>query len=233
MNRYLPNNIDDFFSGNLKNYSEEPGEDVWSEIDKRLSDNKTTRRLKPAIPVIGVAAMILVCLCMPFLIRDNFMHDNSMAQNKTNNHTLDNYNEPSKAFNNAAEMNDQLTGNIVNKQQVISTSIQNLLPEDHPVAVLSNNVNDNATKPEHLDNLIPGNLTINDLTQSNKVNEHAPASINIKLHNKHLFYLSPFFSVDHITGRFIEQYEFDNLDENDLAGREKPDMSFYRRITCR
>ena len=227
MNKYLPDNIDDFFSGQLKNYSEEPEENVWSEIDKRLSENKTTRRLKPAIPVIGIAAMILVCLCMPFLIRDNFMHDNSTAQNKTNNHILNNYNKPPTiSFNNITEMNDRLAGNIVNKQEVISTSMQSPLLEDHPVAELPSGVNDNATKPEHLDNLIPGNLTNDDLIQNNKVNEHAPASINIKLHSKHLFYLAPFFSVDHITGRFIEQYEFDNLDKNDLAGRENPDMSF-------
>ena len=49
MNRYLPDNIDDFFFGQLKNYSEEPEENIWSEIEKKLSDNKITRRLLSAI----------------------------------------------------------------------------------------------------------------------------------------------------------------------------------------
>src|SRR6478609_9400849 len=82
MNRYLPDNIDDFFSGHLKNYAEEPGENIWSEIDKKLPDNKTIRRLIPAIKIIGTAAMLVFCIGIPFFIKDNFMKDKTTAVNK-------------------------------------------------------------------------------------------------------------------------------------------------------
>ena len=51
-------------------------------------------------------------------------------------------------------------------------------------------------------------------------------STTIKFSGKHNFSVSPFFSFDHITGRLIEQYEFDNADKNDYRRREKADMSF-------
>src|SRR6478609_6556133 len=82
MNRYLPDNIDDFFSGHLKNYAEEPGENIWSEIDKKLPDNKTTRRLIPPINIIGTAAILLLCIGIPFFIKDNFRKDTITAANK-------------------------------------------------------------------------------------------------------------------------------------------------------
>jgi len=229
MNKYLPDNIDDFFSGQLKNYSEAPGENAWSEIDKRLPANKTTRRLLPAITGIGTAAMLLFCIVIPFFIKDNFMKANiniAVAGKKLSATSNDDQKVTSPPLSNTAATNDQFTGNIVNKQTGIPTSVQNPLVVNQPVAELPNTMNDNSEKNEHPGNLVTGNLPVDYLTQSNKVNEHAPESININLHNRHLFSLIPFFSVDHITGRFIEQYAFGNLDKNDLEGRENPDMSF-------
>ena len=44
MNKYLPDNIDEFFVSHLESYSEEPEEDVWNEIDKRLSAEQNNKR---------------------------------------------------------------------------------------------------------------------------------------------------------------------------------------------
>src|SRR6478735_4674494 len=225
MNRYLPDNIDDFFSGHLKNYAEEPGENIWSEIDKKLPDNKTTRRLIPAINIIGTAAILLLCIGIPFFIKDNFMKDKTTAANKKISFTSSDHKAMAGTPDQSIAANDHITANSLNKQIAISTSLQYPLMKNHPVTELLNTMNDSSEKTEHPDNLITGNIPVDDVTQSNKGNENAPASINIKLHNKHLFSLMPFFSVDHITGRFIEQYEFGNLDKDDLAGRENPDMS--------
>ncbi len=227
MNKYLPDNIDDFFSDHLKDYSEEPEENIWSEIDKRLSDNRNTKRVRPAVPFIGIAVTLLFCLGIPFFIKDNFIKNNTAAENKRISPTS---NESSKVtaatLSNTPETNDHFTGNVVNKRNALSTSLQDPLAENYHVAALPNNMNDNTVKQEELHDVVPYKFSVKDLAQSNKGNEDAPASTIIKLHNKHLFTLMPFFSADHITGRFIEQYEFDNLDKNDLANREDPDMSF-------
>ena len=138
---------------------------------------------------------------------------------------------PGVAFNNVLQTDNYFSGKVANKQNIISGSLQNPLKENYPVSRLPNNINNNPViKPEHMHDLYPYDIPINNSTQSNNPNEYAPASTIIKLHNKHFFSLMPFFSADHITGRFIEQYEFDNLDKNDLANREKPDMSFTAGI---
>ena len=104
MNKYLPDNIDDFFSRHLENYSEEPEADVWDEIDKRLSAGKNDKRSGSRITVIGTAAILLFCLGIPFLIKDNFMHYNIVAQNKTTNHISNAYHKsPAIEFNDIIE----------------------------------------------------------------------------------------------------------------------------------
>jgi hypothetical protein len=228
MNKYLPDNIDDFFSGQLKNYSEEPGENVWNEIDRRLPGNKNNKRLNPAVHVLSTAAILLFCLGIPFFIKDNFMKNDTTLESKSISSAPNDTQKITAAkLSHTTSIYAHFTVNIQKKQNtmLLSTLQHDHLAENYSVTVLPNNMDDDPTN-EHSDNLAPGNFSFHDLTQRNKENEHAPASINIKLHNKHLFSLTPFFSIDHITGRFIEQYEFDNLDKNDLAGREKPDMSF-------
>jgi hypothetical protein len=227
MNKYLPDNIDDFFVSRLKSYSEEPEEGVWNEIDKRLSAHQGNKRFIPGVFVMRAAAILLVYLSIPFLIKDNFMLLNIVTQNKIVNHLSNDYKKiPEAVLINTPETSDYFKNKTVSKQDALPASLQNPLAGNYSVAVLPNNMKGNLMKPEQLHELVPYKFSVEDLTQSNKGNEDAPASTTIKLHNKHLFSLMPFFSVDHITGRFIEQYEFDNLDKNDLAGRENPDMSF-------
>ncbi|MEP6466294.1 MAG: outer membrane beta-barrel protein, partial [Parafilimonas sp.] len=70
------------------------------------------------------------------------------------------------------------------------------------------------------------NLLNNELGLKEKSGAEKTASVVIKLPKKHAIVISPFFSFDHISGRFIEQYEFDNETKNDYSKREKPDVSF-------
>lgn len=228
MNKYLPDNIDDFFSSRLKNYSEEPDQNIWNEIDKKLSVSKKNGNATSRTSISGSIAIILLCLCIPFFIKDNLMHHNSTEQNKTHKHTSDDYNKaPAIVFNNTVEMNDRFTDNIVNNQETISTSTRNHLPEHYSVAISRSNISSNTgTNLVRLHDFIPHDTFVIDSGQNKKTGEYSSSSTIVKLRNKHVFSLMPFFSADHITGRFIEQYEFDNLDENDLANREKPDMSF-------
>jgi hypothetical protein len=226
MNKYLSDNIDDFFSSRLKNYSEEPDQNIWNEIDKNLSVSKKNGSAIFRTSISGSIAIILFCLCTPFFIKDNLMHHNGTAQNKTHKHTSNDYNKaPAIVFNNTVKINDRFTGNIVNNQE--TKSIRNPLPKDYSVAILPSNVSSNAgTNLERLHDFVPHDFFIIDSGQNKELSEYSSSSTIVKLRNKHVFSLMPFFSADHITGRFIEQYKFDNLDKNDLAGREKPDMSF-------
>src|SRR5207342_3142641 len=100
----------------LKNYSEEPEENVWSEIDKRLSDNKSTKRIRPAIPFIGIAVMLSFCLSIPFFIKDNFMKNNTAAENKRISPTSnESYKATIATLSNTTGTNSHFTGNVVNK----------------------------------------------------------------------------------------------------------------------
>jgi hypothetical protein len=226
MNKYLPDNIDDFFSSRLKDYSEKPEENIWNEIDKNLPNNEKSKPLLGKITVSGTAAILLVCLCMPFSIKDNFIHRNSIMQNKAINHIPGNFLRSSPAvFDNIIKANHQLSNKPANKN-AITASLQIALKENYFNAAFANNINSKKGINSEHSYSFSNNFFTNDSMQGNKLNEYAPTSTIIKLHSKHLFSLTPFFSFDHITGRFIEQYEFDNLDENDLANREKPDVSF-------
>src|SRR6478609_7379325 len=81
MDKYLPDNIDDFFASNLGKLSEEPDDNVWDEIDKRLSRDKNNKHLKSSIQVIGETAIFLFCICMPYFISDSFMNDDAITKN--------------------------------------------------------------------------------------------------------------------------------------------------------
>src|SRR5204862_1601531 len=47
-----------------------------------------------------------------------------------------------------------------------------------------------------------------------------------KKERTHRFSIIPFFSIDHISARLQEQYEYGDQDESDYTKREKPDMSY-------
>lgn len=85
-------------------------------------------------------------------------------------------------------------------------------------------------KQENPKGLVPQVFFNDSLIFVNKPSAEKAASTIIKLHNKNNISISPFFSFDHISGRFIEQYEFDNATKNDYTKREKPDPSFTAGI---
>jgi hypothetical protein len=79
---------------------------------------------------------------------------------------------------------------------------------------------------EKIKNLTAQNFFTNNLMLQNKSTSEKTKSILIKIPKQHNITISPFFSFDHISGRFIEEYEFDHTDKSDYQQRENADMSF-------
>ena len=238
MNKHLPNKTDDFFLQQLKDYGEEPSKNIWSAIDKRLTEQENAKPLKFTLITLLKAAALMLLLLTPLLLIDSSMKQKEITKQTMNN----NVHRQIKVDNYAPGINYTSNSNIIpaiktlNNKVIVPvigksySSVSNLSKRDFSIAEMhrSNYLNklvaDN--KQKELSEIHPLNIFKNDSSKNNSANESKVASIKIKLPNKHGFYIMPFFSADHISGRFIEQYEFDNLSKNDYDKRESPDMSY-------
>src|SRR4051812_1223516 len=96
MDKHLPDNIDNFFADNLKNYAEAPGKQTWAEIDKRLSEIEKNKKGLPALTILSAAAIIIVYLLFPFLLVNPYLHkqqllkDQSVSKKFIENTTMNN-----------------------------------------------------------------------------------------------------------------------------------------------
>jgi hypothetical protein len=227
MDKHLPDNIDNFFTDNLKNYAEEPGNQSWTEIDKRLSEIKKNKKGLPALKTLSAVAIIAVCIFLPFLVMNPYLHKLQSSETKsagkkfvepatTNNYTLPNISINKKNANNS--------NNAQNSEEVF---LNHTSQQDFSVAELPGVSNLNQTNADDEYLKLNGLFFQNSgLISKQKQGAETTASTIIKFAAKHNFSISPFFSFDHITGRLVEQYEFDNADKNDYRRREKADMSF-------
>jgi hypothetical protein len=230
MDKHLPDNIDNFFADNLKNYAEAPGKQTWAEIDKRLSEIEKNKKGLPALTILSAAAIIIVYLLLPFLLVNPYLHkqqllkDQSVSKKFIENTTMNN-DELSNTFKNK-NINNRL--NVQNDEANVLDhykSQQNFSIAGLP---LFNSLNQITAEDEHVKfkGLPFQNIFIDSSVSKNLSRNKRAASTIVKLSEKINFSISPFFSFDHISGRFIEQYEFDNADKNDYRQREKADMSF-------
>ena len=121
MDKHLPDNIDNFFADNLKNYIEEPGKQSWAEIDRRLSEIEKNKKSWPVLTILSAAAIIAVCLLLPFSSLNPYLHKQQSLQTKsagkkfiennpTNNNTLSNTSVNKK---NESNNNTQKTKTII------------------------------------------------------------------------------------------------------------------------
>ena len=231
MDKYLPDNIDDFFEDNLKNYAEEPGKQTWVEIDRRLSAIEKNKKGLPALTILSAAAIIVAYLLLPFLLMNPYLHKQQLLENKS----------VIKKFIESNTMNnDELSNTLINKKNInsrlnVQSDEANVLDHYKSQQIFSiaetpvfNSLNQINAEDEHLK--FKGfpfkNIFIDSSVSKNISRNKKAASTIVKLSEKNNFSISPFFSFDHISGRFIEQYEFDNADKNDYRQREKADMSF-------
>ena len=234
MNRNLPENIDDFFLDNLQHYDEEPDENTWRKIEQQLPVKKQFATIK----YLSVAAAIFICISFPYLLSDPF--------NKTKNVNVKN---TSYQITNIQQASADITtakGNENNREiQTIKKDGDLILSLHHQLSgidvttfdkqkfEIDNIGNRQALNSYHLNRnagLLPFITFQNNIKDSNnllnKTALYKDEVKSIKLPNQHHFTIIPFFSFDHISGRFIEQYEFDNDDKDVYGAREKPDISF-------
>jgi hypothetical protein len=231
MDKNLLNNTDRFFLDHLENYSEEPGKQVWEAIDKRLSEKENTRRAIFGLKTLSISALIIFCLSIPFLLPDTISFRALRPNEKTINQKPVTYNnashhKPGESSEGIKELNNNAPVVFENKNMSLSNSF---LQKDFPVTEitlwnsLNSQVGKNAEQPGNLHEM---QLFFDAHSTKNKTVADQATSTTIHLPNKHEFSIMPFFSIDHISGRFIEQYEFDNQTEDDYSKREKPDMSY-------
>ncbi len=237
MNKNLHDDIDAFFLDNLKEYAEAPAEAVWSEINKKLSLKKEEPKGHTwKIFSLGAAAVV-VCLLIPFILNDVFVIQKPKdaksvnlklnAHVKTQPYSIINHNKNFIATSSGKDLLKVTEPAIDDEIKGSSTKKYSLLKTDDTITSLIglSSFDKLPTKPIEpfitskaalVNNAAPDNKTL-----SNKTTKE------ISLHfKKHDVELIPFFSFDHISGRFIEQYEFDNEHKNDYEKREKPDVSF-------
>ena len=231
MDKHLPDKIDSFFADNLKNYSEEPGKQSWAEIDKRLSEIEQNKKSLPMLTILSAAAIIVACLLLPFLLVNPYLHKQQLLEDKS---------VIKKVIENNTMNSDELSNTLINKKNInsrlnIQSDEANALYHYKSQQIFSiaetpvfNSLNQINAEDEHLKfKGLPFKNIFIDSSVSKNISRNKKAALTIvKLSEKNNFSISPFFSFDHISGRFIEQYEFDNADKNDYRQREKADMSF-------
>jgi hypothetical protein len=231
MDKNLLNNTDRFFLDHLENYSEEPGKQVWEAIDKRLSEKENNRSTISGLKPLSIA-LVIFCLSIPFLLPDAILFRTLRSNEKTTNQKPITYNnagdhrlsEPSGSIEELNNDAPVMPGN----DQNISVS-NSFLQRDFPVADITalNSLSAQVIKnAEQLNSLHETQFFASPYNIKTKIADVKPTSTAIHLRNEHGFSIIPFFSIDHISGRFIEQYEFDNQTKDDYSKRERPDMSY-------
>jgi hypothetical protein len=229
MDKNLPDNIDKLFVSQLDGYAEEPAKNIWDEIDKKLSEKEKIKTRHARFKIL-IAAVILPCLLTPFLLVDSSLHQTHLSGKKLINQDVKNR---SLIPGNAIEIFKQ-TKNKSDKNLEIPVNNKNILlnrisQQDFSIVVsslqnLNNYKQENKLQPLYALHAL--DIFTDSLRIPNNVATNKTTSAIVTLSKNHGFSLKPFFSFDHISGRFVEQYEFDNAGKNDYSKREKPDASF-------
>ena len=238
MNKNLHDDIDDYFRKHLNNYSEEPAYDIWQQIDKRLPLSKTKNRYFSWVRMLAAAVMIGGLLAPFYLGNDKgfkqlqVSHSSAVIRKKNNqiittparNIVTENNREKElavykiqgnkKSYNNSSGENK--TGSIyynITQQPLDLAEVRNFNLES-PLLVN--------------EKLLLQRMPFFDTIDTNHIiKRNVDVAINKSKHlKKQRFSILPFVSADHISGRFIEQYKYDNADKQDYTDREKPEPSF-------
>ncbi|HEY6976455.1 MAG TPA: hypothetical protein VH396_09195 [Chitinophagaceae bacterium] len=241
MNKNLQD-IDHLFLWGLKDYKEDPPENTWQQIDNDLN-RKDAENYKAKYRSLCRTLSCLILVCMFFFLGDvlqfafHFSGRNGSSI-PSSNKSISKTGERSITTLKQQQANKSLraiptyllkTTNKISKAEYsddiflhnnsISFDADNILISSLPQAVAINSEGGN-----YFPFISPGSLTKNAAVNNfNLQNQSAALKLDKK---EHRFSIAPFFSVDHISARLQEQYEYDDQDESDFTKREKPDMSY-------
>ncbi|MEP6512738.1 MAG: outer membrane beta-barrel protein [Parafilimonas sp.] len=234
--------MDRLFIQLLENYKEEPPENSWQAIENELNKRDAEKyKAKYTFLRRTFICLMLTCACLliSYVLQRNLSDSviekvastKNLPQRINDNSSKQEQSLPKLPDNGLQKNSDNLKHNheIINQNQNNNISFPDLLNNYNsdkgnvfPSPRLKEN-NSGYQKP-----FIPvsPDLLKND-SDTNKIQDQSLAKNNEnKIKQKHPFFIIPYFSFDHITGRFHQQYEYDNQDAVDFANREKPDVSY-------
>ncbi|MBV9963088.1 MAG: outer membrane beta-barrel protein [Parafilimonas sp.] len=241
MDKNLPDNIDKFFLDNLQDFGEEPINDIWTEIDKRLPEQQQKEK-SFAWKMLGLStAAVLIGLLLPFILNDVFLHPKKYNEKYVGNKTDHLIVKPDKSVSNhdhlttggfknffSRKFENNIDG-IRSLDNVSNIFHKHFFKNADSIAIVSNLFFPDISRLNQFDpstNKLRESVVNDDIASFNQNPSNTTSNVISLSINKQKVEVIPFFSVDHISGRFIEQYEFDHEDKNDYNNREKPDMSF-------
>jgi hypothetical protein len=242
MNKNLQD-IDHLFLRVLKDYKEDPPENIWQQIDNDLN-RKDAENYKTKYKSLRRTLSCVILMCMFFLLGDvlQFAFYNSPgnergnipSSNKNTLRTIDHNITTIEPLQDNEGLKDnptyisKPTNEISKREYSNDISLHSGLNSFDVNKILVSSLPVTATINQEADNtpfIAPGSLKKN-IAFKNFQNQSATTLKQNKKERIHRFSIMPFFSVDHISARLQEQYEYDDQDESDFIKREKPDMSY-------
>jgi hypothetical protein len=236
--------IDNLFLRVLKDYKEDPPENVWQEIDNDLN-RKDAENYKTKYKSLRrtLSCIILICMCfflgdvLQFALYNSARNEPSSipSLNKNTSEVNDRNITTPKHSRDNKDLKENLTyiSKTINETRkpdysndvslhnwLDSLEVNKILLFPSPVITTINPEVHNST-PFISPGSLKGNIIFN-----NFQNQSAATLKQNKTERKHLFSIIPFISFDHISSRLQVQYEYDDQDESDFIKREKPDMSY-------
>lgn len=218
MNKNLQN-IDKVFLQHLDNYKEEPPEDAWNTIENELNKNEAALYkskylwLKKILVCAGfiIAFLMLSNTLQPVLNKPEHIHaDNYREETLANESAINNtsitprkmpvYTQSCKAFYSKEKIDDDNLKSF--SKADTSVSIITLQMANHkPQSVADEHLKLVNSSAEDFVKVAPQDyLQINDKKQNQPVNR-ANKKSSVHINQKNVFYIIPYFSIDHVTGR--------------------------------
>lgn len=245
--------IDKLFTQFLKDYTEEPPTGMWQQIENDLNRKDAEKyRTKYGSLKETVTCILLTCICLLLSdalqfpkhknIKTAFTYKSLPAKSRfeerynSNKKTHKNNNEKRKRSDTVLKetfINVQATGKkmmqdfneitLYNPVKTYSKTQESLLSLSLHTNIKADTVVSSIFITDALKNKKP--LSFIQEPSTKNMRKIGINSISITK-QKNSFYIIPFASIDHISERLKQEYEYDNEDKSAYATREKPDMSY-------
>lgn len=242
MNKNI-HDIDNYFKEQLQQYEEEPPSSIWGKIDNDLNRAEAAFYKRKYV-ALRKSLMLAACMLCSLFVVDVLQKENihfpgvySETKHEPAHPLLGN---PSLDVNNiinppvtATEEEAAFTGSEGKSSQ---NAFQDISFSDYKTSRNVDTVEsltitrkiemglaDNFSTSQNLAELITDEHRF--VKSTANTNELSDPTHTKNKNNTHSFYLVPFISLDHLSGRFEQEYEYGDQDEHDVTKREKADLS--------
>ena len=243
MNKNL-RDIDDLFARSLSRYQEMPPAETWQVIEMELNRQEAEKYKNKYFRFkrfVLSAALTLTALFIGYLLPSGLQ---MKVQDKGNEIASPDVKQPWKADKEAINFDRKHPDKNLNNrvsiqvQEMVPLLLNNQaksLPDNNPLPFYSGN------KPSSRNQEKAGFILVTDSklfqpsvhvpdkqSDSLQTDKQSADKENRKVKTetqKCSFTILPYFSFDRISGRFHQQYVYNNQNISDLSGRERPDLS--------